>query len=308
MRKIQQKKILDWIKSLNSSFAPVADYVSLNQATATFPILANVQKTAKEIEIFVESIAGKKTDTALLLKGIRKQIRILEHEIKKESANILSVNTVFEQLETLETIFLQEFRLTRMEVVFFPYKASMWDAFESVWRAATDDPDCDVYVVPIPYCDKKQDKSIGEIHYEGNEYPDYVTITDWREYSVDENRPDIIFIHSPYDASNYVTTVHPDYYSERLRDFTDLLVYIPYFVHLDTPQEKIHILPGVVYADMVVVQSESIRQQYLQEFAKIEDDRKRNGLTRKPEEIVVALGSPKFDKALASRHEEYALP
>ena len=38
----------------------------------------------------------------------------------------------------------------RMEAVFLPYKASMWDSLESVWKAADEDPDCDAYVIPIP--------------------------------------------------------------------------------------------------------------------------------------------------------------
>ncbi len=36
-------------------------------------------------------------------------------------------------------------------IVFLPYKASMWDSLESVWRAAYEDKEhCEAYVVPIP--------------------------------------------------------------------------------------------------------------------------------------------------------------
>ena len=31
----------------------------------------------------------------------------------------------------------------KKEVVFLPYKASMWDSLESVWKAADEDPNCD---------------------------------------------------------------------------------------------------------------------------------------------------------------------
>lgn len=34
----------------------------------------------------------------------------------------------------------------RREVVFLPYKASMWDSLESVWKAADEDSDCDAFV------------------------------------------------------------------------------------------------------------------------------------------------------------------
>ena len=55
------------------------------------------------------------------------------------------------------------------EAVFLPYKASMWDSLESVWRAAWEDPDCDAYVIPIPYYDRNPDRSLGELHYEGDQ-------------------------------------------------------------------------------------------------------------------------------------------
>ena len=45
----------------------------------------------------------------------------------------------------------------RLCFVFLPYKVSMWDSMETVWKAADKDPDCDAYVVPIPYFDKDQD-------------------------------------------------------------------------------------------------------------------------------------------------------
>lgn len=51
----------------------------------------------------------------------------------------------------------------RREVVFLPYKASMWDSLESVWKAADEDPNCDAYVVPIPYYDRNSDGSYKKI-------------------------------------------------------------------------------------------------------------------------------------------------
>ena len=56
----------------------------------------------------------------------------------------------------------------------------MWDALESVWLAAKDDPQRETHVVPIPYYYKNPDGSFGQMHYEGNSYPDYV-ITEQRK-------------------------------------------------------------------------------------------------------------------------------
>ena len=58
----------------------------------------------------------------------------------------------------------------RLCFVFLPYKVSMWDSMETVWKAADKDPDCDAYVVPIPYFDKDQDGNLTVEHYEGDQY------------------------------------------------------------------------------------------------------------------------------------------
>ena len=112
-------------------------------------------------------------------------------------------------------------RMKKKEVVFLPYKASMWDSLESVWQAAEEDGQCDAYVIPIPYYDKNPDGSLGEMHYEGEEYPEYVPIVSWKEYDISEHYPDVIYIHNPYDNWNYVTTVHPDFYASKLCQYTD---------------------------------------------------------------------------------------
>ncbi len=49
-------------------------------------------------------------------------------------------------------------------------------------------------------------------------------------YRFEERRPDEIYIHNGYDNWNLVTSVHPRFYSENLKQYTDKLVYIPYFI------------------------------------------------------------------------------
>ena len=53
----------------------------------------------------------------------------------------------------------------KIEIVFLPYKVSMWDSLESVWIAAEDDSDCEPYVIPIPYYDKDSVGKLTKEHY-----------------------------------------------------------------------------------------------------------------------------------------------
>lgn len=197
----------------------------------------------------------------------------------------------------------------KKEIVFLPYKASMWDSLESVWKAARADDECETYVIPIPYFDRNPDGTLGEAHYEGNQYPEYVSITSWKKYNMAERKPDVIYIHNPYDHCNRVTTVHPDYYAAELCKHTNMLVYIPYFVAIDDKVEE-HFcpLPGVMHAHKVIVQSEKVRQIYIDTIHKYERQNKCPGAFGNLEEKILALGSPKYDKVLTAKREDFEIP
>ncbi|MDE6603982.1 MAG: hypothetical protein K2K90_17925 [Lachnospiraceae bacterium] len=208
----------------------------------------------------------------------------------------------------------------KKEVLFLPYKASMWDSLESVWKAADADPDCDAYVIPIPYFDKNPDGSFKEEHYEGDQYPKNVPITRYDEYDLEVRRPDVIYIHNPYDECNHVTSVHPYFYSKNLRNFTDKLVYIPYFVlgEID-PDDQAAIdgmkhfcfTPGTIYAHQVIVQSENMRQIYINEYIKAAKEMGLSGehVDRKfLEKKFLGTGSPKIDKVLNTKKEDLEIP
>ena len=200
-----------------------------------------------------------------------------------------------------------------MKAVFMPYKASMWDALESVWMAYKNDPLWETAVVPIPYYDRNPDGSFGLLHDEGELFPKYVPIAAYQAYDLEKERPDVIYIHNPYDGLNLVTSVHPDYYSDKLKKFTDKLIYIPYFVHerpdpeSDAFREKIHQfshLPAVFHADETIVQSETIRRCYIDSLVSTDGEASRE----KWESKIKNGGSPKLQKAARLRELHYEYP
>lgn len=201
----------------------------------------------------------------------------------------------------------------KKEIVFLPYKASMWDSLESVWKAADADPECDAYVIPIPYYDKNPDGSFREMHYEGDLFPDYVPITRYDAYSLEERRPDAIYIHNPYDGANYVTSVHPDYYSDKLKQYTNELIYIPYFVLQEVnPEdenavksiEHFALTPAVLHATKVIVQSEDMRKCYIKNLVNAFGEQTRGVWEKK----IYGTGSPKFDKIVNLNKEDIKIP
>ena len=51
---------------------------------------------------------------------------------------------------------------------------------------------------------------------------------------LEDKKPDAVFIHNPYDQNNRLTSVHPDFYSSRLKKYADQLIYLPYYTTAST--------------------------------------------------------------------------
>jgi hypothetical protein len=309
MERYKKKEIMDAIGALEkandsigrsnnkASQADVIDALSQCQETAIF--LGNYFETlGEEIISFVkilEDYCENLYQMSIVLSD-GNQCRKLSKRIQK-------------QLTQLHNGIKQELPDDKKEIIFLPYKASMWDSLESVWRAAAEDENCNAYVVPIPYFDRNLDGTLGQMHYEGNEYPEYVPVISWEEYSIAERKPDVIYIHNPYDDSNIITTVHPAFYASELKKYTNMLVYIPYFVCAgDRVQEHFCVTPGTLYADKVIVQSEAIRKIYVEELHKFERENNCKNTFGNIEKKVLALGSPKYDKVLNTRKCELDIP
>jgi len=227
-------------------------------------------------------------------------LQTIENSLKENKLDIV------ENIKNLETAFNSEAK-TKREALFLPYKASMWDSLESIYLTAKEDPNWDALVMPIPYYDKKNGQ-FTEMHWE-TDYPKNISLIDYRKYNIEERRPDIIFIHNPYDDCNIVTSVHPDFYSQKLRNLTDCLVYVPYFVGSGIGvQEHFCTLPACIFAHKVIVQTEQEREIYVsayKEFAK------KNKTLERFDQIgdkFLALGSPKLDKAITAKKEDYEIP
>ena len=283
MRKHQQKQILDLLKMIDEA-----------QTDGQY---ADCQEGAIGIGEFIEQIEGEGTQTVALLE---EYCELLFKASNGESGE----KQLRRHMIKIENSVKNELKPSRIEMAFLSYKASMSDSLESIYLTAKEDPSCDAYWIPIPYYDRNPDGSFGTMHYEGPEcYGESFECTSWREYDLETRCPDAIFTFNPYDEGNYVTSVHPNFYCKRLRELTDMLVYVPYFVVAGDVPEHFCTVAGCLYAQKVIVQSEKIRDTYIRVFKEAYGDR-----FGKPEEKFVALGSPKFDKVISSKREDFVLP
>lgn len=317
MRKAQKKQAEDFAELLGQAHSEIRKEMEQKNISNVLSLLADCQEGAMSLGELIEKTEGEEAPTIPLLERYCEEVyRIYENLAQ---GNPMGANKVYKNLRQwelkLKSSIKNEIR-TRLEVVFLPYKASMWDSLESVWKAADADPDCDPYVIPIPYYDKKPDGSFGEMHNEFSQYPSYVPLTWYEEYDFEKRRPDVVFIHNPYDECNYVTSVEPFFYSKNLKKYTDKLVYIPYFILSEVDPEdkkvlegieKFCLVPGVMYADRVIVQSEEMRQAYINILTDFMSG--REGYERPYwEKKILGLGSPKVDKVLSTRKEDLEIP
>jgi hypothetical protein len=309
MRKVEQRKIIELLRTLKEANAEMRRLFSQGETNSVMHVLADCQDVALVIGEYIEGIAGEGTKTVALLEDYCEELYKVSVDIGEGN----KVSNIFKRLDKcimrIENCIRSELRPDRMEIAFFPHKRAMSDALESIWQAALKDPWCDTYIVPIPYYDRLPNGSFGAMHYEGGLYPGDIPITDWREYDVEEHHPDVIFTMYPYDDGNHVTSLHTDYYSDRLKECCDLLVYVPYFVSVDDQVgSTLCRAKGVVNADKVFLQSEAVRLKYIEELHKIEQILNSPDHFGKAEDKYVALGSPKFDAVINAKPEDFTLP
>lgn len=324
MRQARKREILNFIESLWQAHDEIRKAMERQDRMSAQEMLAECQEFAVELGNVIEKTEGEDCITVSHIEDYCETLfRVFDNMDSDKDDNFsektdiaCNANKVYKllkkQLLRVENSVKNDIPLLR-EVVFFPYKASMWDSLESIYLAAKNDPACDAYCVPIPYFDLNSDGSFGIMHYEGNEYPENIEVTDWQVYDFEKRRPDIIFIHNPYDEWNRVTSVHPRYYSKNLKKYTDKLVYIPYYILKEVEpddyenvkkMEHFCAVPAVIHADNIFVQSEKMRQIYVNVMSETMGEETRKIWEKK----ISGLGSPKIDKILNTKKEDLAIP
>ena len=285
MRKYRFKVVENYIKIFKKVNDEVHALLSQKEpdVQGACVYLEKIQQKAIELGEFIEK---EEPEAVSVIKTLEEFCEVL-YEIHEEilSERGLSADSAKGRLEhavnNIEKTAISDIKLTRV-AVFLPYKATMWDSLESVWLAARADENCEAYVIPIPYYDRNPDTSFGTIHYEAELFPDYVPITNFEDFDFGQIHPEMIFVHNPYDQYNYVTSIHPFFYSAELKKYTECLVYIPYFATTGGMGEPQCYSPSFENFDYIIVQSNTLKEYY-----------KRINLDK-----VLPLGSPKFDSVI----------
>lgn len=289
-----RKYLRDQIIEIIATIAEGIDYAKKSETNSAKIILSDCVLAIDVISNTIkENMTVERHDKYKTILG---KISILINKFNQYIQNDENSTTLLQEikinLNSLRNKLLTDPEI-KLEIVFLPYNANMWDSMESIWREAKEDVRCNCYVIPIPYYERNPDLSLGKQHYDGGLFPKNVPIIDYNNYDIKIRKPDIIYIHNPYDGNNYVTSIDPSYYSYELKKYTDTLIYVPYYVTNGTIPENHVWSSAISVVDKVIVQSEQIRNEYIKY---IQSDK------------IIALGSPKIDRVLYFEKNKPEIP
>ncbi|WP_270413104.1 hypothetical protein [Ligilactobacillus ruminis] len=257
-------------------------------------IVSKTDKVCNDNLSVMKEELGKKEDCAALLAEFGESVK--EVDVEKVAEISVRIKKIIEKNITYK-------------VVFMPYKASMWDSLESVWMAADKDERCEAIVVPITYYELDSNQNPVKKVNERDEFPEYVPVVNDEEYDLENDRPDIIYIHNPYDDTNLVTRVESRYYSWNLKKYCERLVYIPYYKWIDGVSST-GFKSAMYYADYTVQSSDDAVRRCIEaspEYAKslgMETVEVWDVMKHK----LINLGSPEVDKVVSVSEHAMEMP
>lgn len=293
MRKRKKEQILSLLQSYEEAHSTERTLIEEGKRKAAISLLVlcqeGMEKVEKDILLKAEEEGGWQALFSAYQESLYRVFLALsgEKEDPEGAGQFLGqAESVFRKIqESVECLSVHTL------ILFLPYKVSMWDSMASVYQAARQDPSSEALVMPITYFEKREDGSFGEARNEKEQFPKEIPLLT-EDFSLEEEQPDILYIHNPYNAANRVTSVHPRYYSSNLKKYTRNLVFIPYYTNVGASSFGSLFLPAYRDVDFIVTQNEAHTRS----------------LPKEVQDKARTLGSPKLDSILSFDKKETPLP
>lgn len=287
MNIMKKNQILDLLDTVHEGLS----YIIGQNLDLAEQLLGDCSQALEVIAPQFDALTGAKADLQEKVYGISGKIQELPIDRNHPDVFYNHAGKLREEVAALRKE-VDKNLVCKLEILFLPYKYSMWDCMESIWEEAKSDKSCNCHIVPIPYYDKNSDGSFGMEHYEGNAFP--MEIEDFSSYCLKTERPDIIYFHNPYDGYNFVTSVAPDFYAPELAKHTNMLVYVPYAISGFTSDYKnLNVLSnsmGCQFAHKIILHSEELKKGFI-----------ANGVRS---DKIAVLGTPKIDAVMKKTNVE----
>ena len=251
-----------------------AGYQKKESRPAVLDTLGQCQELAIYLGERIEEYAVSPTETVRMLEqycDIVFGIYQMLHEPMIPTDILLKEMGKLSEFERKIFISIQDIK-EKKEIVFLAYKAEYWKAVHTLWEEEVAREDTIVTVISVPYYYRKYSGELEkEMHIE-SDYPEGVTLTSYEDYNFEVHHPSVIVYQFPYDEYNYAMSLHPFYYAENLRQYTEQMIFVPpHLMSDDVDNERTKYTlkwflctPGVIYADKIYVQSEKMKKIYIE--------------------------------------------
>lgn len=290
VRKYHREQVLRILDSFSEAVKEAKKIQQKGQPAAVINLLADIQEAVDFLDTFIKERDVDVTKTTTAITALNESLYYASEDVNSGTAGSNTFKHLLKLIYDVQKSVKEELKINKIEVVFMPYNASMWDSLESVYLSMTADDFCDAFVVPLPWNKLNEHQGIAERCYEGDQFPKDIPVTHYNDYDLESRHPEIIFIHNTYDEYNLVTRVDERFYTRNLKANCDKLVYIPYYGKLAGDLKHFeHFFHPVLFqnCDLVVAATEEER-----EFAL--EIKKKHKSNAKYE--VAALGTPKYDR------------
>ena len=290
------KEIADeCMNRLNELTSQIGNMIAESTYEDVLSILPECQQLSVDFGTLVEETKGEERISCKLVipriqtycdalyaiyQVITKMVVAGNNSILDLSNEVDNLKIAFQEMHSIT----QEQIIQKKEVLFLTIGPREWNSFVNLYNRYTADERYDVYVVPLPLLFKdalgQVTANVEEIDRatRKNEYPENIMLTSWTSYNLQMHQPDKIYIHNPYDGENPCLTVPPQYYAKNICAYTNELIYIPPFKvdefskddYNDIYNMKHYVTaPGVLYADAVIVQSDNMKQRYVEKLTEL---------------------------------------
>lgn len=249
--------------------------IALSLSDVATEAIRNAQQLAIDMGNLIENLKGENHPSIKTIEKYCESLYVLyqclDAQNTPDNSVIKDINASFENMANT----IEETLLSHKNIVFIPFKDTTWNSFEDIYNKCKADDKNDIYVIPVPLYYKEYNTSLSGGHIDTNDYPDNVNLTDYTVLSLEFLHPDIIYFQTPYDEYNPSFSIHPDFYSSKLRNYTDKLIYVPWFSTYDFDKSEARsyknmnsyvTVPGVVYADEIILSSEMLKNTYVEKL------------------------------------------
>lgn len=251
------------------------------QADISKQYIAQMQQLVIDMGTLIERVKGEGTKTVNRLEQLCEDI----YQLSVGNGNI----DIIADIKEAKGAFELEIQNNK-ETVFIVLKAEQWKYAQWYYLKNKAMQDVDMYIIVVPYYYKKYDGSCYDYKYELEEVRQIVkningtdeNVIGYQQFDIALHHPETIVIQNPCDEWNNATILQEEYYSRTLQKYTEKLVYIQSFEvgeftansYREWHNMKYYCtMPGVIRADEVYVQSENMREVYIEkliDFSNIE--------------------------------------